>query len=114
MTTRANIYVDRGTTFITSLDLVSNDDNLFAITDQTFYCGVRKLYSTTPLFSANVSITAGPPVNDVTLSIEADQTRDLEPGKYQYDVLMIENDGSVIKILEGLIIIVPTITSIPG
>jgi hypothetical protein len=34
----------------------------------------------------------------------------LTPGKYQYDVLMIESSGAVQKILEGLMIVLPTIT----
>jgi hypothetical protein len=112
MTTRANLYVDQGTSFAVSLDLTTEDGDAVNLSDQSFYCGVKKLYSSSTLFTANVSIEIGEPLNDVTLTIQSDQTKDLEPGKYQYDVLML-NNGSVSKLLEGLIFIVPTVTVIP-
>lgn len=112
MTTRANLYVDQGTSFSVSLDLTTNDGDEIILSDQSFYCGVKKLYSSSTLFTANVSIEVGDPVNDVTLIIQSDQTKDLVPGKYQYDVLML-NSGTVSKLLEGLIFIVPTVTTIP-
>jgi len=112
MTTRANLYVDQGTSFAVSLDLTTNEGEAVSLSDQTFYCGVKKLYSSSTLFTANVTITPGDPVNDLNLVIQSDQTKDLEPGKYQYDVLML-NNGSTTKLLEGLIFIVPTVTVIP-
>lgn len=112
MTTRANLYVDQGTSFAVSLDLTTDGGDEVSLSDQAFYCGVKKLYSSSTLFTANVSIISGGAVNDVNLVIQSDQTKDLEPGKYQYDVLML-NNGLTTKILEGLIFIVPTVTSIP-
>jgi hypothetical protein len=112
MTTRANLYVDQGTSFSVTLDLTTGDGDAVNLSDQTFFCGVKKLYSSSTLFTANVSINASAPLNDITLTIQSDQTRDLEPGKYQYDVLML-NNGSVSKLLEGLIFIIPTVTMIP-
>lgn len=113
MTTQANLYVDQGTTFIVSLDLTDEEGDFFEIINQSFFCNVKKVYSSSPLFSANVAVTPGPPVNDLTLTIHAEQTRDLDPGKYQYDVVMIDTNGLVTKLLEGLIYLVPTVTTIP-
>jgi hypothetical protein len=112
MTTRTNLYVDQGTSFAASLNLATDDDDTTNLLDQSFYCGVKKLYSSSTLFTANVSIEVGDTLNYITLTIQPDQTKDLEPGKYQYDVLMI-NNGSVSKLFEGLIFIVPTVTTIP-
>jgi hypothetical protein len=51
------------------------------------------------------------PINSVEMYISADQTVDLEPGKYVYDVIMTNVDTEEHdKILEGLIFILQSIT----
>jgi hypothetical protein len=114
MTTQATLYVDQGTDFLISLELSQDTGGDFVISDQTFYCDVKKLYSTSKLFSANVDIVTGDGGNDINLVIGAESTRNITPGKYQYDLLMVNSSGGgVEKILEGLLIITPTIT-VPG
>lgn len=114
MATRINLYIDQGTDFYTTLQLFSADDTDYIITSGIeFYCSVKRLYSSVKLFDADVSIISGDPENDVSLYISADKTENLKTGKYQYDVLMKKNDGSVEKILEGLLFIVETITRAP-
>jgi hypothetical protein len=41
--------------------------------------------------------------------ISADATANVEPGKYQYDIVMLSGSTKE-KILEGLMFILPTIT----
>lgn len=113
MTTQATLYVDQGTDFLVSLELSQESGGAFVISDQSFYCDVKKVYSSSKLFSANLEVILGDGGNDLNLYIEPDVTRGLEPGKYQYDVLMVDTNGSTQKILEGLMIILPTITD-PG
>jgi len=113
MAARVNLYIDQGTDFYTTLQLESANST-YNITDEfSFYCSVKKLYSTSKLFDANVSIIAGDPANDISITITGEQTKDLNPGKYQYDVIMIDDNNSVEKILEGLLFIVETITRVP-
>ena len=50
--------------------------------------------------------------NDITLVLEADITANLKPGKYEYDVLMRKSSGEMSKIVEGLAIVIPTITEV--
>lgn len=112
MAARVNLYVDQGIDFSATLELTLDNGQLFDVSNKSFYCEAKKLYSTTPIFSANVSIISGDPTNDLLLVINGEDTKNLEPGKYQYDVVMISNSSSL-KILEGLIFLVPTITSLP-
>lgn len=110
MTTRANIYVDQGVDFAIILDLFSDAGDDFNIFDQQFSCDVRKVFSSTIAFEAIVSVNAndGDP-NNIELSIPASTTVDIEPGKYQYDIVMTAGTQRS-KILEGLMFILPTIT----
>jgi hypothetical protein len=108
MPTRANIYVDQGTDFSTFLNL-SNESGIYDITSQQFECDVRKIFSTTLVFSPTFVVEPGGETGVVEMVISADATANVEPGKYQYDIVML-NGNSKEKILEGLMFILPTIT----
>jgi hypothetical protein len=112
MTTQATIYIDQGTDFLVSLELSEDSGFEFVITDQSFFCDVKRLYSTATLFSAELDVVSNGETSQVDLYISPEKTKNLSPGKYQYDVLMVESSGSVQKILEGLMIVLPTITSL--
>jgi hypothetical protein len=43
MSTRANLYVDQGVDFVTSLNLFTDVGDEFDITTQEFSCDVRKV-----------------------------------------------------------------------
>lgn len=110
MTTRANIYVDQGVDFAIILDLFSNEGTDFNISDQQFKCEVRKVFSSTTAFEATVSVDANDnDLNNIQLSVSGNTTADVEPGKYQYDIIMTAGTQRS-KILEGLMFILPTVT----
>jgi hypothetical protein len=113
MTTRANIYVDQGIDFAARLELFSSNNQVYDITDEMFFCDIKKIYNKEIVFSANTSISTNGNVNVLQLIIDAEKTIDVEPGKYQYDVVMRRpSTGSNEKILEGLLIIIPTMTRV--
>lgn len=110
MTTRANLYVDQGADFAVVLDLFDSEGVDFNISDQEFKCEVRKVFSSSVAFEAVVRVnTDDNDANNLDLIITANTTADVDPGKYQYDIIM--SDGlQRTKILEGLMFILPTIT----
>jgi hypothetical protein len=110
MTTRANLYVDQGVDYITTLELVTLDGEDFEIGSNTFHCQVRKVYSTKLVFEVDVERYFNGKINVVELTIDKSLTRGVSEGKYQYDVIMRYPSGQETKILEGLMFILPTIT----
>lgn len=108
MTTRANIYVDQGTDFSTFLNL-STDTGVYDLTSRQFECDVRKVFSSSSLFSPTFVVEPDGETGVVKMEIAREATANVEPGKYQYDVIMI-NGSTKEKILEGLMFILPTIT----
>ena len=108
MTTRANIYVDQGTDFSTFLNL-STDSGIYDITSQQFECDVRKVFSSYSLFSPTFLVEPGGETGVVEMRISQQDTANVEPGKYQYDVVMVSGSTKE-KILEGLMFILPTVT----
>ena len=110
MTTRANIYVDQGVDYEIVLDLFDAEQSDFEITDQTFKCEVRKVFSSTVAFEGLIQVNEDDnDTNNIDLLFSANTTMSVEPGKYQYDIIM--SDGlRRTKILEGLLFLLPTIT----
>lgn len=110
MTTRANLYVDQGVDFAIVIDLFDAEGQDFSIRDQTFRCEVRKLYSSSKAFEATLEVVDDTLVNNLELIIPASATADKRPGKYQYDLIMLDGIQTT-KLLEGLLFLLPTISS---
>jgi hypothetical protein len=110
MTQRANLYVDQGTDFVITIDL--SGDIGFDFTENDFFCDVKKIYSETKKFSAEMTVISDESNDFLNLVIDKSKTTGVEPGKYSYDVLMRDTNGNVSKILEGLIFILATNTVI--
>lgn len=116
MTTRANLYVDQGVDFAVVLDLFDTEGTGFSITDQTFKCEAKKVFSSSAnssnSFEAEVVVnTDDADTNDLNLIISASATTNVQPGKYQYDIIMSDGTDRY-KLLEGLIFLLPTITTV--
>lgn len=108
MSSRANIYIDQGTDFRLTLELFDADGDDLATGTFSFFGDMKKIYSTTKLASFDIAKAN----NDITISLSANTTVNLEPGKYEYDVLMRKQSGEISKIVEGLAFVLPTISEV--
>lgn len=110
MTTRANLYVDQGIDYSIDLFLTTNDGEEYSAANKTFYCNIKKLYASS--ISANAEITSHLSANTsmIELYIPPETSEALDPGKYTYDIVMVNGSGSRTKVLEGLMFILPTVT----
>lgn len=110
MATNINMYVDQGIDFAAVLDLFDSEGHDFDITQQEFKCEVRKIFSSTIAFEAIIQVNVDDnDSNSLDLLIPGSLTEDKDPGKYQYDIVMYDG-SSRIKILQGLLFLLPTIT----
>lgn len=108
MTSQTNFYVDQGTDFSVDIDFYADDGSIMDITNLTFSCDAKKIFSSSKAFSFSTS-KISPSQGKLELFLNANNTVGVEPGKYQYDVLMTSNTD-VTKILEGIVFIVSTVT----
>ncbi len=102
-----NLYVDQGVDFLIELELETDDGDEFEITDQQFFCQIRKIYSSVVQFEADLDVVVNGVTNKLNLFISPEATRNKKSGKYQYDLIMVKFGGDRIKILEGLLFILP-------
>lgn len=108
MATKANLVVDQGTTFSTTLNLTDDNGDPLNLTGYTANSQIRKWYSSVApaaVFTASINTTSGV----ITLDLSANQTSSLVAGRYVYDVEI--NDGMAIsRVVEGIVTVTPQVT----
>jgi hypothetical protein len=108
MTDRANIYIYQGTDYQTPLEFYDQEGPI-DVSGYTFAAQIRKMYSTTKI--ADFSFVMSDPENGyIEMRLANSVSQNLPEGKYQYDILATHPTNEVLKVLEGLVFIMPTVT----
>lgn len=108
MATKANIVIDQGTTFSTTLELTDENDDLYDLSNYTANSKMKKWYTSTN--SVEFSTAINNDTSEITLSLTAEQTDLIEAGRYVYDVEIVDSAGAVIRLLEGIVTVTPSVT----
>lgn len=109
MAIKANLFIDQGTDFSAIVDLIDSFDNVFDLTGYTAYSQMRKNYASTTAydFTCSDNNTLG----QIELKMSSSITKDLEPGRYLYDIEIVYDDsGDVTRVAEGVVTVTPGIT----
>ena len=109
MATKANITVDQGTTFSTTITLTDEDDVAIDLTGYTGRSKMKKHYTSSNSHTFTVNLGGNSGV--LTLSLTASQTSNIVPGRYVYDVELIDTSNVVSRIVEGIVTVTPEVTT---
>lgn len=110
MATKANLVIDQGTTYSTTLNLT--DDNGDPLNLSGFYANseIRKWYTSSHVaatFSTSINVSSG----QITLTLQSYETANLVAGRYVYDVEITEQStGTISRIVEGIVTVTPEVT----
>lgn len=110
MGTKANIVVDQGTDFTTTITVTDENGTVQNLTGYTGAGQIRKHYlSENPV---DFSLSFGSPRTDglVTISLDRIQTANLEAGRYVYDVELTSAANTTIRLAEGIVTVTPQVT----
>lgn len=110
MTDRSNLYIYQSTDYRIPLEF-SDAEGPIDLTEYEFFADIRKIYSSTKVAEFSFFISE-PEAGKIEMYIQNSVTKTLPEGKYQYDVLARHPTNDVLKILEGLVFIMPSITKI--
>lgn len=110
MATRVNIYIDQGTDFGVSISVNEADGTPLFDSNVEFFSSTRKVFSVTKQFDFLVSSGEAP--GSISIELPAEVSANIDPGKYEYDILMRTEDNNIFKVLEGLVFVIPTMTKI--
>ena len=104
----ANLTVDQGTDFSSSIDVTDADGDAVSLTGYTVKGQIRKHYnsSTAVDFAAVVSNASA---GIISISLSSAVTNAMKAGRYVYDV-EIDQSGTKTRVLEGQLEIMPGVT----
>ena len=105
-----NLYLDKGTTFNTTITLDDVYGNNYDLTNMNCHSQIRKSYyssNAAAQFTTYINIPSG----TITLELSANTTANIAAGRYVYDTFLIDNNTTVTtKILEGILDVAPSVT----
>jgi hypothetical protein len=111
MATKANISIDQGTSFSAQIDLTNENDDPVDLSGDTVGADIRRWYSSADVaasFTANTGSNTAAGI--LTLSLTANQTSNLEYGRYVYDVRVADSSNTITRIVEGIVTVTPSVT----
>lgn len=108
MAIKANIVVDQGSSFSTTINLTDTDDTVIDLTGYTGAAQMRKHYTSSNSVPFTVTLVAGE--GTVSLSLTANATANVVAGRYVYDVELTDPNGVISRIVEGIVTVTPNVT----
>ena len=108
MALKANLQIDQGSTYYTTLSLTDSNDLAMDLTGYTGAAQMRKHYtsSNSTAFGVTLSEASG----TVELSLSANATANVSAGRYVYDVEITSPSGVVTRVVEGIVTVTPNVT----
>ena len=105
-----DLYVDQGADYFTNMDLTEDDGSPINVTGYAFTGQIRKsYYSTNPTANLVISIVNGPNGN-LNITMSSAVTANISPGRYVYDVKMMDTANVTVRIMEGIVTVTPQVS----
>lgn len=108
MAIKANLIIDQGADFETSINVTDDYDNIVDLTGYTGVAQMRKHYSSITNYAFTVSIQ--PMDGVVTLSMSANTTNSITAGRYVYDCELTDPGNKRSRLVEGIVTVTPQVT----
>lgn len=106
MALKANLVIDQGTTFASSIEVLDENDNAIELQNYVARGQMRKTYTSNNAVDFTTTTSTG----ILVISLTAGQTANITAGRYVYDVELVDSQNTVVRILEGIVTITPEVT----
>ena len=108
MATKANLIIDQGTTFSSTVTLTDTNGDPIDLSDYTGAAQMRK--SCTSSSQTAFTVALGGSNGTITLSLTANATANISGGRYLYDVELTDSSNAISRVFEGIVTVNPNIT----
>lgn len=108
MATKANLKIDQGADYSTSITLTDDDGEIITLNGYTGQGQIRKYYTSSTSYDFTVEVTAN--TGEITISLDANTSNNMAAGRYVYDVELTNDSGVISRVLEGIVTINPNVT----
>jgi hypothetical protein len=110
MGAKANIIIDQGTDFNTSITVTDDNGNVQDLTGYTGVAQVRKHYNSVTSTDFNVAFGTPRSTGVIVLTLGRTATSALESGRYVYDVELTTSSNTTTRLIEGMVTVTPQVT----
>lgn len=101
----SNLVIDSGTDFSQSFNLEASDTNSpINLTNATISSQMRKHAGSLTATNFTAIISEVPTSGKIYISLTNQQTSNLKPGRYIYDIIL-NKSGSKTKLVEGMVLV---------
>lgn len=107
MAFKANIVIDQGASFSSSITVTDDEGVPVDLTGYTGTAQMRKHYTSSNSVSFAVAVSNA---GIIALSLTANQTANIAAGRYVYDVEVTDTNNLVYRIVEGIVTLTPQVT----
>lgn len=109
MSEYVELTIQQGATFTTTITVSDSTGTAANLVGSTGKAQIRKSYYSTTAYDFTVTIPS--PINgEMVLTMPASTTANLSPGRYVYDVILVNAGNDVTRLFEGTAAITPGVT----
>ena len=106
----ANINIDQGTDFFSVITVEDVAGNVVDLTGYTAAGQIRKTYASNTIAATFGASITQPTNGKISLTLNALTTGAMKPGRYVYDVEITTAGGTVSRVIEGQVEVMPGVT----
>ena len=110
MAAKANIFIDPGSDYSTSLTVTGDDGTATDLTGFTGSGQIRKHYTSATSTALEITFAADRSTGVVTIALGRTANEALDAGRYVYDVEITSSANNRSRLVEGLATITPQVT----
>jgi hypothetical protein len=106
MATKANISIDQGTSFNTTINLTDDSGNPLDLSAYTANSQLRRWYTSSNSINFGIALANG----SIILSMNSATTANLSYQRYVYDVIVTDSTNTVTRVVEGIVTVNPRVS----
>ena len=104
------LFLEQGSNFSTSVSLDQADGSPFVLTGSQVKAAMKKSYYSSNTTANFVVIVNDPTEGVILLTLPYANTANISAGRYVYDVVIKDSSNTVIRVLEGVVNVLPQVT----
>jgi len=101
--------IEQGATWSNDVTLTDIYNTTLNLTSYTVKAQLRKSYYSTTAVDFQVTTDTTGTIN---MELSAEVTATLRPGRYVYDLIAQDSDGVIIRLIEGIVTVIPSATKL--
>lgn len=107
----ANLVIDQGSDFSSTITLEDNVGNAIDLNNYTIRGQVRRTYTSSVSYPFTCTKLTSQGPGKIKIQLTPTQTGTMKPGRYVYDVEIVHTTGiPVVRVVEGQVTVTPRVT----